>query len=99
MLFHAQRFGAARAEIGSCTPAARRRPHHPVRQPIFETFQAPRLLVIFRKVFVVAPVVALHGRRMRAPRFMHHRRNQKSGNERAIRVGRNHARIDNFFRD
>src|SRR5208282_4700132 len=98
MLFNPERFGSARAELIHVIRPPRR-PRHPVRQPIFEAFRVPRLLVILRKESVVPPVAALYRRRVRAPWLMHHRRNQKSRDERAIRVGRNHARIDDLFRD
>ena len=71
----------------------------PVRQPFFKVFNATGSFVILLEKRVIAPAIALYRRGMRTARLVNHRRNQKSGNERAIGIRRNNRRLDDFFRD
>lgn len=98
MLAHAKRgkpFGAHLLEI--FRPVAYLQ--NPFREPAFEVFDPARLIVIGAEKRVVAPIVALHGGRMRASGFMHNSGNQKPRDQRAIRVRGDYSRLDNFFGD
>jgi len=59
---------------------------HPVGEPVFKPLEAPRLFMILREAGVVTPIVTLHRGGMRATGFVNHGRDQKTRDERAIRI-------------
>src|ERR1700730_2638346 len=77
----------------------RRNLRDPVFDPALETIQFTRLVVIFVEESMVAAIVTLDGRRMRAPGLVYDRRNQETRDERAVWVRSNHLGGNNFFSD
>ena len=97
MFFHGQRFDAGSAEVFPILGAIGHL-RDPARQPILEILEAASLFVVLSEKSVVATVIALDGRRMRAAGFAHDRRDKEAGDQSAIWIRRNHAGLDNFFR-
>ena len=97
MFFYRERAGARGSQLFPVV-AAIGHAQNPMREPVFEIFEAARLLVVLSEKRVIAATVALDGRWMRASRFVDDGGNKKSRNERPVGVGGNDAGFDNFFR-
>ena len=96
MFFHGQGFDAGGAKMLPILGAIGDL-RDPTVQPILEIFQAAGLFVILREKSVIAAVVALDGRRMRAAGFVDDGCDEEAGYQRAIRIRGNHTGLDNFF--
>src|ERR1700689_1381 len=98
MLTHGERIKTRRAELLDVfAPIGGR--HHPVLEPLLKILEFAALLVILGEKSMIAAIVALHRRRMRPAGLMHHRRDEKSGHQRAIRIRSDHFRRYDFLRD
>src|SRR6185437_7743791 len=98
VLLHAQIFYTASAQLVHVRLTVGKAVH-PALQPGVAVRLSFRLLMILAEESVVAPVASLHRRGMRSITALDHCADQKSGNDGAIRIARNHLGIHNLFRN
>src|SRR5713226_1708810 len=70
---------------------------YPLVEPLLETFERAGALMILTIITMVALVVALDGRGMRAPRLMHNGSHLERWRQHAVRVAQDHLARNYFF--
>src|SRR6266566_2368739 len=76
---------------------ARGHMQHPLVEPLLESFERARALMILTIIIMVALIVTLDGRRMRAPRLMHNGSHLERWRQHAIRVAQDHLARNDLF--
>src|SRR5207302_8037541 len=71
----------------------------PFANPTLEALSVPGGGVVLVEEVVVAPVAVLDRRRMARPRLVHDGGDLRPGDDRAIRIARDHCAIDDLFRE
>ena len=69
----------------------------PLVEPLLETFECARALMILAIIGMVALIVALDGRGVRAPRFMHNGSHLERWRQHTVRVAEDHLARNDLF--
>src|SRR5262245_20879450 len=96
MFFNAQVKQALLAQFRDISGAGRHL-QYPLVEPLLEAFERARALMILAVISMVALIVTLDGRRVRAPRFVHDGPHFERWCQHAVRVAQDHLTRNDLF--